>query len=236
LGDNRGRFVQPAARDLDLTATTRQMLWLFDLDDTLHRATPVIFGRMNAAMTQYLMRHMDLDEPQANALRREYWLRYGATLLGLTRRHGIDAAHFLRETHQFPDLHRILDYDRRLRRLIKILPGRKVIVTNAPRHYAQGVLRLLGVNPHLHGVETIESMRFIPKPARSSLARILKRHQARGRRVVMVEDNLENLKTARRLGLTTVWVSRESGRPAFVDVKLKSVLQLSKYSRLYSRQ
>ena len=42
----------------------------------------------------------------------------------------------------------------------------------------------------------------------------------------MVEDNLDNLRTAKRLGLTTVWISAAPGRPAFVDVKLKSVLQL----------
>lgn len=212
--------------------SARRILWLFDLDDTLHRATPAIFDRMNTAMTQYVMRHLNLPQEEANALRREYWLRYGATLLGLTRRHGVDPRHFLDETHQFPDLERLLDYDRRLRRMMRTLPGRKVLVTNAPRRYVDGVLELLGIVPHLHGIETIESMRFVPKPARSSLARLLKRHRARGCRVIMVEDNLDNLRTARRLGLTTVWISAEPGRPAFVDVKLKTVLQLSKHLRL----
>ena len=212
--------------------TRRATLWLFDLDDTLHRATPVIFDRMNRAMTDYVMRHLDLPEGEANDLRHDYWTRYGATLLGLMRRHGTDPKHFLAETHQFPDLQQIIDYDLRVRRMLKALPGRKVLLTNAPRHYAHAVLRSMRVTGHLHAVETIESMRFVPKPARSSLLRVLKRQQAAGRRVVMVEDNLDNLRTAKRLGLTTVWVSRESGRPAFVDVKLKTVLHLSKHSRL----
>lgn len=212
--------------------TRRATLWLFDLDDTLHRATPVIFDRMNRAMTDYVMRHLDLPEGEANDLRHDYWTRYGATLLGLMRRHGTDPKHFLAETHQFPDLQQIIDYDLRVRRMLKALPGRKVLLTNAPRHYAHAVLRSMRVTGHLHAVETIESMRFVPKPARSSLSRVLKRQKAAGRRVVMVEDNLDNLRTAKRLGLTTVWVSRESGRPAFVDVKLKTVLHLSKHSRL----
>lgn len=212
--------------------TRRATLWLFDLDDTLHRATPVIFDRMNRAMTDYVMRHLDLPEGEANDLRHDYWTRYGATLLGLMRRHGTDPKHFLAETHQFPDLQQIIDYDLRVRRMLKALPGRKVLLTNAPRHYAHAVLRSMRVTGHLHAVETIESMRFVPKPARSSLLRVLKRQRAAGRRVVMVEDNLDNLRTAKRLGLTTVWVSRESGRPAFVDVKLKTVLHLSKHSRL----
>lgn len=211
-------------------------LWLFDLDDTLHRATPAIFERMNRSMTEYVMAHVGLAEGPANALRREYWQRYGATLLGLMRRHAVDPDHFLRETHRFPDLDHLLDYDRPLRRLLKALPGRKIIVSNAPRHYVDAVLAAMGVSPHLHAIETIESMRYIPKPARSSLARILKRHRRHAENVIMVEDNLDNLRTARRLGLTTVWIGRDPGRPAFVDVKLKSVLQLSKHSRLPRRR
>lgn len=218
-----------------MPSRSRPTLWLFDLDDTLHRATPAIFDRMNRAMTEYVMRHLGLGEVAANDLRREYWQAYGATLLGLMRRHGIDPDHFLVETHRFPDLDDLLDYDRPLRRLFKVLPGRKVLVSNAPRHYVDAVLERMGVRPHLHAIETIESMRYVPKPARSSLARILKRQRAGGHRVVMVEDNLDNLRTARRLGLTTVWISRAVGRPAFVDVKLKSVLQLSKHSRLLRR-
>jgi len=216
-----------------LHSAPRKTLWLFDLDDTLHRATPLIFDRMNRSMTQYVMQHLGLAEPAAGDLRRAYWERYGATLLGLMQRHAVDPVHFLQETHQFPDLETLLDFDRPLRRLLKTLPGRKIIVSNAPRHYVDQVLALMGIGQHLHAIETIESMRYVPKPARSSLARILKRQRRRGENVVMVEDNLSNLKTARRLGLTTVWVSREPGRPAFVDVKLKSVLQLSKHSRLH---
>ncbi|MBL8382067.1 MAG: pyrimidine 5'-nucleotidase [Burkholderiales bacterium] len=218
-----------------MTPSRPRSLWLFDLDDTLHRATPVIFERMNRAMTEYVMRHVGLDEAAANQLRRDYWQRYGATLLGLMRRHAVAPDHFLRETHRFPDLDALLDYDRPLRRLLKTLPGRKILVSNAPRHYVDAVLAAMGISPHLHAIETIESMRYVPKPARSSLARILKRHRRHGEAAIMVEDNLDNLRTARRLGLTTVWVARGPGRPAFVDVKLKSVLQLSKHSRLMRR-
>jgi putative hydrolase of the HAD superfamily len=116
--------------------------------------------------------------------------------------------------------------------LLRALPGRRVLVSNAPRHYVHAVLRTMRLHGLLDAVETIESMNYVPKPARSSLARILKRHGARGREVVMVEDNLANLKTAKRLGLTTVWVARTPGRPAFVDVKIASVLQLSKRLRM----
>ena len=42
----------------------------------------------------------------------------------------------------------------------------------------------------------------------------------------MVEDNLENLRTAARLGMKAVWVTRSAGIPACVDVKVARLMQL----------
>ena len=37
-------------------------IWLFDLDNTLHDATPHIFPHINRSMTAYLQRHLRLSE------------------------------------------------------------------------------------------------------------------------------------------------------------------------------
>ena len=42
----------------------------------------------------------------------------------------------------------------------------------------------------------------------------------------MVEDSVENLSTAKQLGMRTVWVSNSSRAPAYVDVKINHVMQL----------
>ncbi|MEN9879697.1 MAG: hypothetical protein RIQ55_343, partial [Pseudomonadota bacterium] len=36
----------------------RAPVWVFDLDDTLHHATPNIFPHINRAMTAYIERHL----------------------------------------------------------------------------------------------------------------------------------------------------------------------------------
>ena len=74
----------------------KHLTWIFDLDNTLHDATPHIFPHINRSMTAYLREHLALDEDQASALRVHYWKTYGATLLGLMRHHGTDPQHFLR--------------------------------------------------------------------------------------------------------------------------------------------
>ena len=42
----------------------------------------------------------------------------------------------------------------------------------------------------------------------------------------MVEDNLDNLRAAKRLGMKTVWVDRSHRAPAYVDVNIASIAQL----------
>ena len=102
---------------------TGNVAWIFDLDNTLHNATPHIFPHINRAMTAYLQQHLHLDEVAAGALRRRYWQRYGATLLGLIKHHGTDPAHFLWHTHQFPDLSRMVLREPRLRHMLQRLRG-----------------------------------------------------------------------------------------------------------------
>ena len=88
-------------------------VWLLDLDNTLHDAMPVVFPRINLAMTEYVARTVGLPHAEASELRVHYWRRYGATLLGMVRHHGVDPHDFLRETHPFPDIHRIVRRDHR---------------------------------------------------------------------------------------------------------------------------
>jgi putative hydrolase of the HAD superfamily len=186
-------------------------VWLLDLDNTLHDAMRVVFPRINVAMTDYVARRLGLSAADADALRVHYWRRYGATLLGLVRHHGVDAHEFLRETHPFPDIDRIVRRDHRLAAALRRLPGRRVVVTNAPVHYASRVLAALGVVRLIDGLVSIEGMRFAgrmqPKPSRPMLRRLAASLRVAPHRCVLVEDSVENLDAARAVGMRTVLVT-----------------------------
>jgi putative hydrolase of the HAD superfamily len=201
-------------------------VWIFDLDDTLHDASTHIFPHINRAMTQYLMTHLQLNEEEANRLRSDYWQRYGATLHGLMRHHGTDPQHFLHHTHQFPQLAQMVVKSRGLRVALKRLKGEKVVFTNAPMNYAEQVLQLLNVRDLFSKVFSIESSRFQPKPAVGGFVRLLRAMNLQAHRCVMVEDNLPALKTAKRIGMKTVYINPRSRRPSYVDVRLASVTGL----------
>lgn len=218
-------------------------VWFFDLDDTLHDASHAIFGVLNVRMNDYVRQHLAVDENEANHMRQTYWRRYGATLLGLMRHHAVDPHHFLRQTHDF-DIAALLRAERGLCQLFRRLPGRKVLLTNAPDAYAATVLRALSLNRHLARRYTIESMQvhgsFRPKPSTSMLRHILARERCGRGQAVLVEDSRANLKAARSLGFRTVLIGARgcagaltSARSAYVGLKLRSVRQLpSAFARL----
>jgi putative hydrolase of the HAD superfamily len=234
---NRDLVQPPGGRSADRT------VWLLDLDNTLHDAMPDIMPRINRAMTDYVMRRLEIDEEAASALRVHYWRRYGATLLGMIHHHGVDAHDFLRETHRFPDLHRLVGRDIRLMHMLRRLPGRKVVVTNAPAAYAAGVIAALGIAPLLDGLVSVEQMRFagrlLPKPSRPMLRKLLARLRLPARRCVLVEDTVANLRSARHCGLRTAWVSGITwrGLPCWerprrghsgIDLQVRTVVQLAR--------
>jgi putative hydrolase of the HAD superfamily len=205
---------------------TRRRSWIFDLDNTLHNATPHIFPHINRAMTAYMQAHLGLDESAANELRRRYWKRYGATLLGLMRHHDIDPRHFLWHTHQFDDLARMVVREPRLRAILARLPGRKFVFSNAPVHYSRAVLKALGIADLFDGVYSIEHTRYRPKPDCYGFLRLTRVNHLRSRRCIMVEDTLANLRTAKKLGMKTIWVTKAARTPGYVDASIPNLGQL----------
>jgi putative hydrolase of the HAD superfamily len=201
-------------------------VWIFDLDNTLHDANARIFPSMHEQINAYLRRHFGLDEAGANEMRRGFWLRYGTTLNGLMRHYGTDPRRFLAETHHFPELADMVVHENALRHALALLGGRKLVFSNAPRHYVEGVLRAIGVGRWFDAVYTIEDTRFRGKPAAHGFHLLLRKHDLDPHRCAFLDDSLENLRTAKRLGMSTVWVSREKRRLSFVDLRVSSVLEL----------
>ena len=205
---------------------SRPRTWLFDLDNTLHNASAHIFPHISRSMCDYICRHLDLDEAAATQLRQHYWRRYGATLLGLVRHHKVDPRHFLYHTHQFPDLARMVVAESPLKAMLRRLPGRKIIFSNAPIHYTEAVLAIIGIRHCFAAVYSVEQLHYQPKPAVQGFLRVLRGERLDPRSCIMVEDTLPNLLTAKRLGMKTVWVTRTTRRPPGVDVQIRSVLDL----------
>ena len=207
-------------------------VWIFDLDNTLHDARSRVFPAMHDQINAYLRRHFSVDEAGADAMREHFWRTYGTTLNGLMRHHGVHPRHFLAETHVFPELADLVIRENALKHALGRLEGRKIVFSNAPRHYVTEVLRLIGLGRFFDAVYAIEDARYRGKPALHGFHFLLRKHDLDPHRCAFVDDMLENLRTAHRLGMSTVWVSPIRRRVSYVDVRISSVTELPRRIRV----
>jgi putative hydrolase of the HAD superfamily len=193
-------------------------------------------GRLHPA------RAAGLDAAESDALRRRYWQRYGATLLGLVRHHGVDAAHFLHDTHRCPGWSSGARPPARRGRAGRAA-GAQVHPDQRAAAYALRVLGALGIWPLFDGVFTIEDMAMFgqlrPKPDARMLRRMAARLGVPPARCVLVEDTLVHQKSARRVGMGTVWMQRwlrraaarsadRAGKqPGYVDRKVRAAARVA---------
>ena len=206
-------------------------VWIFDLDNTLHDARARIFPAMHDQINAFLRRHFSVDEAGANSMREHFWRTYGTTLNGLMRHHGVHPRQFLAETHVFPELADQVVHENALKHALERLEGTKLVFSNAPRHYVWQVLKAIGLWRYFDGVYAIEDARYRGKPALHGFRYLLRKHNLDARRCAMVDDMLENLRTAHRLGMSTVWISDVRRNVPFVDVRISSVTELPRRIR-----
>jgi putative hydrolase of the HAD superfamily len=201
-------------------------VWIFDLDNTLHDARAHIFPSMHAQIQDFLKKQFGLDDEGASRMRRDFWLRYGTTLRGLMRHHGTDPRHFLAQTHVFPELADMVVHENAVKHALALLGGTKLVFSNAPRHYVEQVLQAIGLRRFFKAVYTIEDARYRGKPEAAGFHYLLRKHDLDPHRCALIDDILDNLRAAHRLGMSTVWVSRVKRRVPFVDLRVASVIAL----------
>lgn len=231
------RRTQPLHRPRSRQGRDAPQAWLFDLDNTLHDASRGIFKSINVAMQQAVAQMVGCDLETADQLRIRYWKKYGATVIGMVRHHAVDPNEFLSLSHDF-DVRPLVHAEAGLTRKLACLPGRKILLTNAPTAYARQVLDVLGLLPQFEALWSIDHMRLQghirPKPSLALMKQVLARLDMPADQVVLVEDTLRNLKSAHQLGMRTVHIfhpgtpfsSLYRGRAPYVDIRVNSLGRL----------
>jgi len=229
---------------LSVAARRPGPVWLFDLDNTLHNAGASAFKHFDGAMNAFIAERLQVSWAEADHLRADYWARYGSTLLGLIRHHGISVRDFVDETHRFPTLEQEVVTHVHDAAALRRLPGRKIILTNAGQAYARRVLRALRLDGLFDEIIGIEQMQMFgqlrPKPDARMFRALAARLGVHPRSCILVEDTLLHQKAAHRVGMRTVWMQRwlkhhahgpEVGvylhrKPAYVYARISKLQQL----------
>ena len=198
--------------------------WIFDLDNTLYPASADLFGLIDQRMTSFIEELLGLDRDAAWQLQKDYFHAHGTTLSGLMAEHGVDPHRFLAYVHDIEM--DALTEDRRLVEAVARLPGRKLIFTNGDADYAARVLDRLGLGTSFEAIHDIHACAYTPKPNPAAYHAMAQAFAIDPAESLFVEDMARNLKPAKAIGMTTVWVNNgsEQGREpddrAYVDYEV----------------
>ena len=178
-------------------------LWIFDLDNTLYPYPPGLWAQIDGRMGAFISDLLSVDRVEARRVQKDYFLRYGLTIRGLMKHHGVKAEDFLSYVHDV-DLSDIAP-NPALGQAIADLPGRKVIHTNSDRVHVARVLARLGIDAGTFAaVHDIQSTGFEPKPSPRAYDAVARAEGTDPSRAAMFEDAARNLIEPHRRGMRTV--------------------------------
>jgi putative hydrolase of the HAD superfamily len=163
-----------------------------------------------------------IDPTDVDELRRRYWHDYGATLQGLVRHHAIDPEDYLDYVHAV-DVSSRISLDPELRHTLKTLGLPSYVFTNGSRCHVDRVVTALGLDGIFAGIFDIRIADYQPKPNPDPYRQVLQELALPGDQCIMVEDQLQNLQTAKQFGMKTVLVGASEsvmGDCSYLDAQL----------------
>ena len=198
---------------------------LFDLDNTLYSSERELFTLIDERINRFMNEVAGIPLAEVDTLRRSYWQRYGVTMQGLMRHHGVDPEEYLAYVHDI-DVSSRLQADPALREALSAVPLRKAVFTNSSRDHSERVLKALGLCGLFEEIYDIRIANYLPKPGPEPYHAVLGRINLPASRCIMVEDSPENLRTAKDLGMGTILVGSLPDTP-HIDVQIPAAGDIS---------
>lgn len=199
---------------------------IFDLDNTLYPPSRGVVERVDARINGYLIERLGMSPAEASSLRARYRDAHGTTLNGLMLHHEIDPDEYLTMVHEIA-VEELLAPDPLLEAMLATLAHRKAIFTNGSARHAERVLGCLGIRAHFPWIFSLESVAYVPKPHRVAFETVVARLGVRASECLFVDDRVDNLATARALGMHAVLVSHGGASvTGDVDGVIASILDL----------
>jgi len=197
---------------------------LFDLDETLYPKEAGLMDAISDRILAFMVQKVGIPADDVALKKRHYYQKHGTTLRGLMEEYRIDPVEYLEFVHDvnprdFFGASPPLDY------MLRDVPLRKVIFTNADAPHSERVLATLQVRPHFEMIIDITTMNFKSKPDPWAYQRVLDILEVSGPSCIMVDDKPRNLIPAKDLGMTTILVNGSS-RSMAIDYTVPTIFHV----------
>ena len=207
---------------------------LFDLDNTLYSAEHDVGYQIYCRINRYMIEVAGIPLNDVDDLRYSYWKRYGLTMLGLMRHHGVDPEDYLSYVHDV-DIGAVLRPDPELYLALQSLPLRRALFTNSTMDHGKRVLNALGLDGVFEEIFDIRVAGYLPKPCPEPYHAVLNRLGTSASSCIMVEDSPDNLKTAKDLGMGTILVGQKSSSP-WIDAAVQEAVEVPQVLSLWIQE
>ncbi len=200
---------------LQLTEPPLQCL-IFDFDETIyHPEATTLPQQLVYRMSTFIKDKFNLSYREARELSRKYRLEYGSTVVGLQRIHNIDPKEFVDYSYNL-DLGE-LKRDQKLKEQLHSIPEKKVILTNANEIYVEKALYIMGIRDEFSDIIGINRTNFVPKSNPVGYEIAIDGHADSGKNCIMFDDQVANLRMAKRYGMETVLCNKAENNLQGVD-------------------
>jgi len=188
-----------------------------------------VFELINQDMTKYISNVLNVSKENADKIRMDYWQRYGSTLRGLQINHRIQTNDFLKKTHDLKKIESKIKPVRYIKKIMHSIREDKIVLTNAPKHYADFVLKKIGIFHHFKKIICIEDNFYIPKPNQNVFKSVKKLPYEK---FILIDDNKENLKQAFFCGFITLHLSCIREQNAYINFRLNQLNKILKLKNI----
>ncbi len=216
-------------------------LIIFDMDGTLYTFgeesgeqglfASDFYKEVERRGESFLQKKLSLPKGEASRVRQDIFKQYNGDMsLGLEQEYGIDRYAYFGEVWAIDPCPYVKE-DERLKAMLERIPQRKAVLSNAPRAWLSGVLRQLGIQDFFEYIWTGES--DIRKPCNEAYLQVTRTLNIPPEQCLMVEDSLEYLLPAAKLGMGTVLIGKQSVE---MDTCLDNIYQLEDFLEMITNE
>ncbi len=196
--------------------------FVFDLDNTLYPKETGLLQSVGVNISKFIAEKLGFNDEEADLLRQKYKEKYGITLSGLIKHHGINPKDFDEFVYNL-EYDEKLEKDDKLIAVLKKIDKKKIIYTNSGKIHSQKVLKKLEIEHLFDEIITIEKLDFFAKPTKKSFEYFIEQTSIKPGNSIFFEDSEINLTAAKNMGFKTVLIGNEN--PDF-DICLKQIADI----------
>ena len=177
---------------------------IFDNDGTLYRVEDSFREAVRKKFCEIISKKLGTSYAEAEKIQKRLSKKYGSTGAGVVKEFGWDYDAFVKATYLAIPIEKYVRKNKHLIKNLKAMPQKKIVVTNNPSKFAKKILERLGIAYYFDKVLGEEHFDFILKPKIVPYGIALKYFKdLNPGDVVMIEDSIQNLVTAKKLGMQT---------------------------------